>query len=135
MSAFKFDYLEVMVMNINNVYVCDIYRLDKISYNNFDFKNVDIIHGLSLDDCLCVKRKVSFYKKALVYYSVIHGGFIDMETKKLYNLGYPNTIGQLFIDVHKSKIYGKTLMGSNKKHYSKKRILKRYNEYKNADTN
>jgi len=121
-------------MNIDKVYLCDIYRLDDISYNNIDVK-VDLSKGFDLDHFLRIKRKVSYVKKALVYYSINRGGFIDMENGQFYMLGYPSTKGQLFVDVHKSKIYGKDLMNTNKKHYTKKKILKRYNEYKNDDIN
>ena len=121
-------------MNIDNVYVCDIYRLDDISYNNLDFSSGCSLE-FSLDKYLRIKRKVSFVKKALVYYSITQGGFVDFETKEWYRLGYPSTRGELFVDVNKSKIYGKTLMESNRKYYSKKKILKRYNEYKDGDNN
>ena len=121
-------------MNIDKVYICDIYRLDKIIYNCMD-TDYDLSQGFDLDKFLRIKRKTSYVKKALVYYSINKGGFIDMETGHWYRLGYPSTNGQLFVDVHKSKIYGKELMGTNKKHYSKKKILKKYYEYKDGDNN
>ena len=122
-------------MNIDKVYVCDIYRLDKIAYNNIDFKNADRSKGFSLDNFLRIKRKTSYVKTALVYYSINRGGFIDMKTKEFYSLGYPSVIGELFVDVHKSKIFGKDIMGTNRRYYSKKKILKRYNEYKEGENN
>ena len=79
-------------------------------------------------------NKCIFVKQALVYFSVFRG-FVDMETGEIYNLGYPSSNGQLFIDVHQSKIYGRDLMGSSKKHYSKKRILKKFTEYNGGDNN
>ena len=121
-------------MNIDKVYICDIYRLDDISYNNMDLKK-ETNKGFSLDAFLRIKRKTSYVKSALVYYSVYQGGFIDIETGQFYKLGYPNYVGQLFVDVHKNKIYGKDLMKTNRKSYSKKKILKRYNEYKEDDNN
>lgn len=121
-------------MNIDKVYVCDIYRLDDISYNNMDV-NVDLSEGFSLDKFLRIKREVTFVKKTLVYFSVNRGGFIDLETKEWYRLGYPSTIGELFVDVHKSKIYGKEIMGTNKRYYSKKKILKKYYKYKTGGNN
>lgn len=119
-------------MNIDKVYMCDIYRLDDISYNNLDFKMSESIE-FSLDNFLSIKRKISYVKHALVYYNVCQGCFIDLETYERYKLGYGNTIGELFVDIHKSKIYGKTLMSSNRKYYSKKKILKKYDEYKIGD--
>ena len=121
-------------MNIDKVYVCDIYKLDDISYNNIDCK-VILKKGFSLDDSVYTKYKTSFVKTALVCYSLLLGGFVDMETGQFYKLGYPKNIGELFIDTHKRKIDGKDLMNTNKKYYSKKLILKRYNEYKNGDNN
>lgn len=121
-------------MNINNVYECDIYRLNDISYNNIDV-NVDLSEGFSLDKFLRIKRKTSYVKTALVYYSINRGGFIDMKTKEFYNLGYPSIVGELFVDVHKSKISGKDIMGTDRIYYSKKKILKKYNEYKDGENN
>lgn len=118
-------------MNIDKVYICDIYRLDDISYNNFTNK-IDKSKGFDIDHFLGIKREISYVKPALVYFSVSCGGFIDLETKEFYKLGYTNIKGELFVDVHKSKIYGKTLMGSDRKHYSKKKILKKYNEVKDG---
>ena len=122
-------------MNIDKVYICDIYRLDKIIYNCIDFKNADRSKGFSLDNFLRIKRKVSYVKSALVYYSINKGGFVDLETKEFYSFGYPSFEGRLFVDVHKSKIKGKDIMDTNKKHYTKKKILKKYNEYKVGDNN
>ena len=119
-------------MNIDKVYVCDIYRLDDINYNDINV-TVDKGNGFNLDNFLRIRRKTSYVKKALVYYSVIRGGFIDLETKEFYKLGYPCTKGELFVDLHKNKIYGSNLMASNKKHYTKKKIIKRYNDYKDGD--
>ena len=121
-------------MNINKVYICDIYRIDDISYNNLDFKTSDNIE-FNLDNFLSIKQKTSYVKKVLVYYSVYEGRFIDLETNERYKLGYSNTIGRLFVDIHEKKIYGKTLMGSKKRHYSKKKILRKYDEYKSGDIN
>ena len=122
-------------MNIDRVYECNIYRLDDISYNNIDEKNDDGCKEFSLDKFLGIKREITYVKTVLVYYSTNRGGFIDMKTKEFYNLGYPSTIGTLFVDVYKKKICGKEIMGSNKKYYSKKKILKRYNEYKDGENN
>lgn len=119
-------------MNIDNVYLCDIYRLDDISYNDINVK-VDLSNGFNLDNFLRIKREVSFVKKALVYFSVMQGGFIDLETKEWYRFGYPSAKGELFVDVHKDKVYGKTLMDSKRKHFTKKKILKKYAEYKTND--
>lgn len=121
-------------MNIDKVYVCDIYRLDKIIYNCID-TNYDLSQVFSLDNFLKIKRKTSYVKTALVYFSLYKGGFIDLETGDWYRLGNSDTIGELFVDVNKSKIYGSKLMDSSKKHYSKKKILKRYNEYKEGNNN
>ena len=63
------------------------------------------------------------------------GCFIDLETGRSYKFGNPKIKGELFVDIKKSKIYGKDLMGSNKKHYSKKKILKRYSEYVGDNSN
>jgi len=119
-------------MNIDKVYICDIYRLNKITYNCFN-SNVSFDGNYSLDKFLKTKRDVSYVKKALVYYSIYKGGFIDLETGVWYRFGYPSTPGELFVDVHKSKINGHTLMGIDRRHISKKKILKRYNEYKCGD--
>jgi len=119
-------------MNIDNVYICDIYRLDKINYNCFD-GTASFDGNYSLDKYLGTKRYVSYVKKALVYYSIYKGGFIDLETGQWYRLGYPSNLGELFVDVHKGKINGHTLMGKDKRYISKKKILKRYNEYKCGD--
>lgn len=116
-------------MNIDKVYICDIYRIDDIYYNKMDFKMSDS-NEFCLDNFLSIKHKTSYVKKALVYYSEYEGRFIDLETKERYRLGYSNTIGRLFVDIHERKIYGKTLMGSNRKYYPKKKILCKYDEYK-----
>lgn len=120
-------------MNIDKVYVCDIYRLDDISYNCYDSKIK--FDGYNLDKFLGIKRDISYVKKVLVYFSINKGGFIDLETNECYRLGYPSTIGELFVDIHKSKINGRTLMGNNKKYILKKKVLKRYNQYKLGDNN
>ena len=78
-------------MNINKVYICDIYKLDDISYNNIDV-NVDLSRGFNLDNFLRIKRKTSYVKRALVYYSINRSGFIDMETGQFYKLGYPTIL-------------------------------------------
>ena len=121
-------------MNIDKVYECIIYRLDNISYN-LDLKNIDRNEKFSLDNFLGIERKTSYVKHALVYFDINRGGFIDIETKEFYKLGYPSVIGESFVDVHKSKIYGKEIMGTNRKYYSKKKILKKYNEYKLGENN
>jgi len=119
-------------MNINNVYECDIYRLEERKLNKFNIKESGgnniyyYIDGYFVNKCV-------FVKKALVYFSICRGGLIDIETGEFYNLGYPRIVGTSFVDVNKSKIYGKDIMGTDKKHYSKKKILKRYSEYKGGD--
>lgn len=121
-------------MNIYKVYVCDIYRLEDRKHNIY---NTKVHMGMDFNDYLddYVVNKCVFVKKALVYYSIVKSGFIDMETGQFYNLGYPDAVGQLFVDLHKSKIYGKDIMGTSKKNYSKKKILKKYNEYQDGDNN
>lgn len=121
-------------MNIDYVYICDIYRLDKVMYNCFD-STASFDGDFSLDKFLKTKRYVSYVKKALVYYSIYKGGFIDLETGQWYRLGYPSTPGELYVDVHKSKIKGNALMETDRRYISKKKILKRYNEYKCGDNN
>lgn len=118
-------------MNIDKVYICDIYRMDKINYNCLDFSSFD--GNYNLDKFLRIKRNVTYVKTSLVYFSIIQGGFIDLETGQWYRLGYPSIVGELFVDVHKNKVNGYTLMGTDRKHYSKRKILKRYNEYNYGD--
>lgn len=118
-------------MNIDKVYICDIYRMDKINYNCLDFSSFD--GNYNLDKFLKIKRNVTYVKTSLVYFSIIQGGFIDLETGQWYRLGYPSIVGELFVDVHKNKVNGHTLMGTDRKHYSKRKILKRYNEYNYGD--
>ena len=121
-------------MNIDKVYVCDIYRLEERTSNRYNTKVYMGKNFNSYDDDYVVNKCV-FVKSALVYYSLLQGGFIDVETGQFYKLGYPSVNGELFVDVHRSKIHGSKLMGTNKKHYSKKKILKRYSEYKDGGNN
>ena len=76
-------------------------------------------------------------KKALVYYSLRHKCFIDLETKVRYHCGMPVSINNnyFFADILSSKISGKKILGTSRDFYSKKKILKRYNEYKGGDNN
>lgn len=119
-------------MNINVVYECDIYRLVDTKCK-IDIKNN--INGKYeyYTDNYGMANKYELIKKALVYYSILQGGFIDMETGQFYKLGYPSVKGELFVSVHKSKKYGKDIMGTNRHFYSKRKILKKYIEYKEGE--
>ena len=109
--------------------------MEDITHDDINVK-VDRGDGFSLDSIHRTKHKTVFVKKALVYFSVLRGCFIDLETKEKYISGFNEcTKGDLFVDVHKSRIPVKTLMDSNKTHYSKKKILKKYSEYKDCDNN
>ena len=135
MSAFKFYYLEVLVVDINRVFECDICKLIKIEnyfYNDHDVNNREF----SLDCFLHVRRRVDFIKKALVYYDKFHNCYIDIETRKKYSFGILGCVeGDHFIDTKKEVLYGSKLFDSKRKHYSKRKILKKYSEYKKGDNN
>ena len=121
-------------MNINKVYIADIYRLEDRKFNKFATKvNNGRDFNFYTDDFMV--NKCVFVKKSLVYYSYLLGQFVDLETGEWYNVGYPNSVGELFIDISISKIYGKDLMRSDKKYYTKKKILKKYDEYKGRNIN
>ena len=121
-------------MNIDKVFICDVYKLIKKEnyfYNDHDVKNKEF----SLDRFLRIKRRVVFIKKALVYYDNVNYCYIDIETKKKYNFGVLGCVeGDYFIDTKKEVLYGSKLVNSNRKHVSRKKILKRYIEYKKGDT-
>ena len=117
-------------MNIDKVYECDIYRIEDIICDDIKV-TVDRGNGYNFDTIRRIKYKTFFVKKALVYFSVLCGCFIDLQTKERYGLGYDKcTKGDLFVYIDKDKIYGKDIVGTDKKHYSKKKILKKYNEIK-----
>lgn len=120
-------------MNIDRVYVCNVYRVkDSINYDIID--KIDRGDGFSHSKAHHTECETIFVKKALVYSNVLHGYYIDLETKEKYIMGFDGcTKGDLFIYIDKNRIHGKTLMGSNGKHHSKKKILKKYAEYKNGD--
>ena len=117
-------------MNIEKVYLCDIYVMENLECKKINV-NVDRGNGFNYDSITSVKCKTTFVKKALVYYSVLNGYYVDLETKEKYKFGYgAASTWYLFVDIKRKKIYGKEIMGSQKKHYSKKKVLKRYDEYK-----
>ena len=117
-------------MNIEKVYLCDIYVMENLECKKINV-NVDRVNGFNYDSITSVKCKTTFVKKALVYYSVLNGYYVDLETKEKYKFGYgAASTGDLFVDIKRKKVYGKEIMGSQKKHYSKKKVLKRYDEYK-----
>ena len=66
-------------MFIDKVYVCDVYILKDRIYNKY---NTKVYNGKNyncyVDDY--VVNKCEFVEEALVYYSVLQGGFIDMRT-------------------------------------------------------
>ena len=71
-----------------------------------------------------------------MYLRYIHYCFIDLETKEKYKYGVFGCIeGDVFVDTRKEVIYGSKLLNSKIKHYSKKKILKMYSEYKDGDNN
>ena len=93
-------------MNIDRVFVCDIYKLIKVEnyfYNDHDVTNKDF----SLDRFLRVKRRVNFIKEALVYYDKSRNCYIDLETKEKYRFGvFGCPEGDMFIDTRKEVVYG-----------------------------
>lgn len=119
-------------MNIEKVYLCDIYVLENLECKKINV-NVDRGNGFNYDSITSVKCKTIFVKKALVYYSVLNGCFIDLETKEKYKFGYGGcNIGDLFVDIKREKTYISSLFGSDKKYMFKRKILKKYNEVKNG---
>ena len=117
-------------MNIDKICVCEVYRIDFCNEEEGSIKRFfyDDEFGLVKPENV----KISFEKKALVYYSLRHSCFIDLETKERYSAGIPTSKNNenLFVDVLKTRISGKDIMGTNRRHYSKKKIQRRYSEYK-----
>lgn len=122
-------------MDINEVYVYEVYRIDFCDEQEGSIQRFFYDEEFGLIKSANVK--ISFVKKALVYYSLRNRCFIDIETKERYCAGIPvsKNNGNLFVDVLKSRIYGKEIMGTSRQFYSKKKILKRYMEYKAGENN
>jgi len=124
-------------MNINNVYECNVYKYEfsEFEYDNYDENNIErnIVNFIIIDENLSalktLKKYILFVKKTIVYYSEKYDCFIDLETNEKYSIGMSSLSenDNLFIDVRKPKIYGKDLMDSKRKHFTKRKILKRYN--------
>ena len=119
-------------MKTENVYLCDIYQLTDVKYDDMSV-TVDDGEGLYYDDIVRIKRKSIFVKQSLVYYSTFYNCFIDLQSKERYNLGfYGWEIGELFIEEKREKKKVSTLYYVGKKHISKRKILKRHNEELNG---
>ena len=127
-------------MNINKVYVCSIFKRE-LCESEYDGSiemctKDNTIKSVIVDEEFYVvkvlKANIVFVKKALVYYSEKKGCFIDLETMERYNYGIPKSSNyeDLFVNVKKEKIFGNELMHSKRKHFTKKKILKRYNEFR-----
>ena len=126
-------------MNIDKVYVCSVYKCEfsESEYDNYDANDIErnMLNFIILDENLSslktLKKNIIFVKRALVYYSKKHACFIDLETNEKYHIGMSySTDNGLFVDVRKQKIYGRELMDSKRKHFTKKKILKKYNEFR-----
>lgn len=125
-------------MNIDKVYVCSVYRCEysECEYDIYDENNIEsnIMNYIIIDENLSLlktlKKNIIYVKKALVYYSRKEECFIDLESNEKYSIGMSySTDNDLFVDIRRRKIYGRDLMDSNRKHFTKRKILKRYKEF------
>ena len=103
-------------MNVDNVYIADVYMIDEKTLIDIDW--FSSIH----------KYRYCFVKKTLV---IPHGNkFIDLSTRKKYQYhlqeGQEYDVGEMIVD--KLVPYVREVP-VEKQHMSRKRVLKKYNEY------
>lgn len=103
-------------MNVDNVYIADIYMIDEKTLIDIDWFSSTY------------KYRYCFFKKALV---ISRGNkFIDLSTRKKYRYHMQEDqeydVGEMIVD--KLVPYVREV-SVEKQHMSRKRVLKRYNEY------
>ena len=109
-------YLCGVFMNINSVYLCEIYRITE--YND-----------------LPEKSKGVFLKKALVYRGEF-GTWYDLSTDDYYTMGPPEEDRfSLYINKYGPMICLGDIIESKRDNMSKRKILKMYKEVKNGGSN
>ena len=115
-------------MNLNKVYLCEIYQLVDIVYNDKNSSNNNKF--------LRVIRDTMFIKKTLVYYSELKREYIDLITKEKYKYGYGAcVIGDYYINSKKGLTPLSSLINCKRKNMTKKRILKKYNKELEVEKN
>lgn len=103
-----------MKYNVNSIYLCDIYQVFDVILN----KKEDTTTFMG-----------SFVKKALVYRDDF-GYFVDLNTgEKYYSKG--KCIGDFYVSLKHNLIPVSSFIDYKKENMSKKKILKKYNEYNN----
>lgn len=105
-------------MNINNVYLANIY----VKTTEKPIPDSDM--------CLC---NADFVKEALVYNKTSMYGicYVDLETKRKYKtfqLG-DAVVGEMFICLEQGVTPLESIIEVNKKNMSKRKILKKFNDY------
>ena len=100
-----------MKYNVNSIYLCNIYQV------------FDVILNRKEDTTTFIG---SFVKKALVYRTA--GYFVDLNTgEKYYSKG--KRIGDFYVSLKHNLIPVSSFIDYKKENMSKKKILKKYNEY------
>ena len=104
-------------MNIDNVYIADVYMIERYEITNATWFVSDY------------KYIYRFLKKALVT-PTFGNKFIDLSTGKKYRYGIQDgnlyDVGEMIIDELEPYVREVPV---EKQHMSRKRVLKRYNEY------
>lgn len=104
-------------MNVDNVYIADIYMIERYEITNATWFVSDY------------KYIYRFFKKALVT-PTFGNKFIDLSTGKKYRYGIQDgnlyDVGEMIIDELVPYVREVPV---EKQHMSRKRVLKRYNEY------